>query len=100
MSCADRRREALGRFEVDDRFAYAKPSAGKTDARQVLVLELSAQEAREHLAALRLIALSLGRFLSVSSDPQELAGLLVPDFDSFWWADPAARVAGRETYGF
>jgi hypothetical protein len=89
---------ALGNYGM--RFAYAKPSAGKTDTRQVLVLELSAQEVREHLGALRLIALSLGRFLSVSTDPQELAGLIVPDFTSFWWADPAARAAGRETYGF
>lgn len=83
------------------RFAYAKPSAGKgADARQVLVLEMSGDEVRQHLAAFRLIALSLGRFLSVSCDARELAGLLVPDFDAFWWSDPAVRAAGRDVFGF
>jgi hypothetical protein len=89
---------ALGNYGM--RFAYAKPSAGKTDARQVLVLELSAEEAREHLAALRLIALSLGRFLALSNDTHELAGLIAPDYDSFWWADATTRAAGRDVFGF
>ena len=82
------------------RFAYAKPAPGKGDARQVLVLEMSGDEVRQHLAALRLIALSLGRFLSVSRDARELAGLIVPDFDAFWWSDPAVRAAGRDVFGF
>jgi hypothetical protein len=82
------------------RFAYAKPAAGKSDPRQVHVLEMSADEVRQHLAALRQIALSLGRFLSVSNDARELAGLIVPDFDSFWWSDPSARAAGRDVFGF
>jgi hypothetical protein len=33
-------------------------------------------------------------------DPRELAGLIVPDFDAFWWSEPAARAAGREVFGF
>ena len=82
------------------RFAYAKPAPGKGDARQVLVLEMSGDEVRQHLAALRLIALSLSRFLSVSRDARELAGLIVPDFDAFWWSDPAVRAAGRDVFGF
>lgn len=82
------------------RFAYAKPAAGKSDPRQVNVLEMSADEVREHLAALRMIALSLGRFLALSNDARELAGLIVPDFDAFWWNEPSVRAAGREVFGF
>jgi len=82
------------------RFAYAKPAPGKTDKRQVTVYEMSGDDIRRHLSALRAIALSLGRFLAVSKDARELAGLIVPDFDSFWWSDPAARAAGREVFGF
>ena len=89
---------AHGNFGM--RFAYAKPAPGKTDKRQVTVYEMSGDDVRRHLAALRAIALSLGRFLSVSSNPQELAGLLVPDFDSFYWSDPTARTAGRDVFGF
>lgn len=89
---------AHGNFGM--RFAYAKPSPGKSDARQVTVYEMSGDDVRRHLAALRAIALSLGRFLAVSTNPQELAGLIVPDFDSFWWSEPAARAAGREVFGF
>lgn len=89
---------AHGNFGM--RFAYAKPSPGKADARQVTVYEMSGDDVRRHLAALRAIALSLGRFLAVSKDAEELAGLIVPDFDSFWWSEPAARAAGREVFGF
>ncbi len=89
---------AHGNFGM--RFAYAKPAPGKKDPQQVKVYEMSGDEVRRHLAALRVIALSLGRFLAVSNDARELAGLIVPDFDSFWWSDPSARAAGREVFGF
>jgi hypothetical protein len=89
---------AHGNFGM--RFAYAKPAPGKTDPRQVTVYEMSGDDIRRHLSALRAIALSLGRFLAVSTDARELAGLIVPDFDSFWWSEPAARAAGREIFGF
>ncbi len=89
---------AHGNFGM--RFAYAKPAPGKSDQRQVIVYEMSGDDVREHLAALRAIALSLGRFLAVSNDPNELAGLLAPDFDSWWWSEPAARAAGRQIFGF
>jgi hypothetical protein len=82
------------------RFAYAKPAPGKKEPQQVRVYEMSGDDVRRHLAALRLIALSLGRFLALSNDPRELAGLIIPDFESFWWSDPAARAAGREVFGF
>lgn len=89
---------AHGNFGM--RFAYAKPAPGKKDPQQVKVLEMSSDDVRRHLGALRAIALSLGRFLAVSDDPRELAGLIVPDFDSFWWSDPSVRANGREIFGF
>ena len=89
---------AHGNFGM--RFAYAKPAPAKGDGRQVQVLEMSGDELREHLAALRLIALSLGRFLALSHDAREFAGLIVPDFDSFYWSDPSVRAAGRDVFGF
>jgi hypothetical protein len=89
---------AHGNFGM--RFAYAKPAPGKTDRQQVRVYEMSGDELRRNLSALRLIALSLGQFLALSSDARELAGLIVPDYESFWWSDPGARAAGREVFGF
>lgn len=89
---------AHGNFGM--RFAYAKPAPGKKEPQQVRVYEMSGDDVRRHLAALRAIALSLGRFLAISNDARELAGLIVPDFDSFWWSEPAARAAGREVFGF
>jgi hypothetical protein len=81
------------------RMAYVKPSAGR-DGRSVAVYEMSADEVRAHLAALRQIALRLQRFLALSSDPEELAALLVPDFDAFWWNHPIARANGAAVFGF
>ena len=89
---------AHGNFGM--RFAYAKPAPGKTDKRQVTVYEMSGDDVRRHLAALRAVALSLSRFLSMSNDAPELAGLIAPDFDSFYWSEPSARAAGREVFGF
>lgn len=89
---------AHGNFGM--RFAYAKPAPGKTDKRQVIVYEMSGDDVRRHLSALRAIALSLGRFLALSNDAHELAGLIVPDYEAFWWAEPATRAAGREVFGF
>ena len=54
---------------------------------------------KEHLAALTRGALALQRFLSVSADPQELAGICMPDLDSFYWSDPGARQAAFEVWG-
>ena len=42
----------------------------------------------------------LERFLAVSSDPAELAGLLVPDYDAFWWNHPITRANGTAVFGF
>lgn len=58
------------------------------------------ERADDHMEAVRQIALRLERFLNLSSDPAELASLIVPDFTSWYWSNPAARAFGREVYGF
>jgi len=42
----------------------------------------------------------MNRFLAVSNDPQELAGIVCPDYGSFYWNDPATRAKGRQVFGF
>jgi len=54
---------------------------------------------REHIVALGKIALAVQKFLSVSSDPLELASMVVPDVDSFYFNDPASRQAAFEIWG-
>lgn len=73
------------------RFCYATP-------KKVAVYALENPAA--HLEVLRQFALRLERFLRVSADPHELAGIVCPDFESFWWSSPEARALGRELYGF
>lgn len=73
------------------RFCYATPKKVG-----VYVLEGAAG----HLETLRQFALRLERFLRISADPHELAGIVCPDFESFWWSSPEARALGRELYGF
>ena len=54
---------------------------------------------REHVKALERVALTIQRFLSQSDDPKELAQLVVPDVDSFYFNDPATRQAAFEIWG-
>lgn len=54
----------------------------------------------QHLAALVKVAQALEKFLSISDDPRELAQYVAVDFSSFYWADPAARQAGYEVWGY
>jgi hypothetical protein len=53
-----------------------------------------------HVAALANIARRMERLLSISNDAEEIAACVVPDFDSFYWSDPATRALGREVFGF
>lgn len=46
------------------------------------------------------IAHRLDRFLSISKDPEELAALVIPDADSFYWSHPTALQHRREVYGY
>jgi hypothetical protein len=73
------------------RFCYATP-------KKCAVYRL--EDADEHLAVLRAIALRLERFLAVSSDPHELAGIVCPNYEAFYWNSTAARSMGREVFGF
>ena len=82
------------------RFAYVKPIVGKTDGRAVAVYEMSGDALRGHLEALRQIAIRLGRFLALSSDTDELAGLMVPNYDAFYWNNATTRADGARLYGF
>ena len=75
---------------LDARIAYV------TDKKSVVY---RLENYREHVAALRAIALTVQRFLAVSPDPQVLAGLVVPDVDSFYLADPAARSEAHRQWG-
>ena len=79
---------AFGNYGM--RFCYATP-------KKSAVYEL--ENARDHLAALANIACRLERFLSLSRDPHELAGLLCPNYDSFYWNDPGARATAQEIWG-
>src|SRR5690606_6695403 len=58
------------------RFCYATP-------KKVGVYRL--ENAAAHLEAIRQIFIRMERFLRLSRDRDELMGLLVPDFDSFYW---------------
>jgi hypothetical protein len=53
----------------------------------------------QHVQALGRIALTIQRFLSLSDDANELAKLVVPEVDSFYFADPMARKAAFDVWG-
>ena len=89
---------AAGNFGM--RFAYVKPTVGKKDGRAVAVYEMSGDDIRRHLEALRQIAIRLGRFLALSNDRRELAGLVVPNYDSFYWNHRTTRANGAAIFGF
>lgn len=58
------------------------------------------ENSRHHLNALIRIAQTLERFLALSDDPMVLAGLVSPNFSSFYWNDPGARRVGLELWGY
>ena len=74
---------------LDARLCYVTP-------KKVAVYKL--ENIRQHVEALGTIALTIQRFLSISKDPHELASLVVPDVDSFYFSDPLARQAAFETW--
>lgn len=73
------------------RFTYATPKKAAT---------YRLEDVPQHIEALRQIAIRLGRFLALSRDPHELAGIVCPNYESFYWNDTRARAHGREVYGF
>lgn len=58
----------------------------------------SLENYKEHVAALHRIALTMQRFVSLSRDGQELAGLVVPDTDTFYFNDPVTRQNAWEVW--
>lgn len=52
----------------------------------------------EHRNALHKIALTVERFLALSDDPAEIAALVCPDLESFYWSPPEARQCAFETW--
>lgn len=75
---------------IDPRVAYITPKKSAT---------YRVENVSEHVAALERIGLAIQRFLSISTDPMELAKHVVPDVDSFYFKDPIARQAVFEIWG-
>jgi len=82
---------------------YLAARRGNSDARLCYVTPKKSavyhlENVREHVEALGQIALTIQRFLSISKDPHELAGIVCPDVDSFYFSDPMARQAAFEVW--
>lgn len=104
---------------ADLKTTHMCPSAIKTDhARQVSLYKRARNRARAvisyntpkrgetylldnadaHFEALVLISGTIQRFLALSTDPYELASLVMPDVESFYFNDPATRQAAFEIW--
>lgn len=75
---------------MDARIAYVTP-------KKMAVYGL--ENHRDHVKALLVIADTLHRFLKLSNDPNELARLVVPNVDSFYYNDPVTRQNAFEVWG-
>lgn len=84
----------------DVRFVYTKPSKTKATSRAVNVYPLTAAEVTQQFKAISQVAVRIRNFLSISTDAHELAGILAPNFESYWWNNKEARSLGAETYGY
>lgn len=80
---------AARRANSDARLCYVTP-------KKSAVYHL--ENVRQHVEALGTIALTIQRFLSISNDPHELAAIVCPDVDSFYFSDPLARQAAYELW--
>lgn len=83
---------------------YRAAKGGALDTRVTYVTSkkcatYTLENPQEHLEALIRIAMTIQRFLSVSDDPKALAGLVVPDTESFYYNDGATRQAAFEVWG-
>jgi len=54
---------------------------------------------RAHVDALHRIAMTMQRFLSLSPSTDDIAGLVAPDTDHFFFSDPIARQHAFEVWG-
>lgn len=75
---------------IDPRVTYVTPKKSAT---------YRVEHVQEHVAALEKIGLAIQRFLSVSNDPMELAQMVVPDVESFYFKDAMVRQAVWEVWG-
>ena len=75
---------------LDARVSYITPKKSAT---------YTLENAREHMEALRVIGLTIQRFLSLSDDPKVLASYVVPEVDSFYFGDPVSRKAAYDVWG-
>jgi hypothetical protein len=57
------------------------------------------ENSADHLNALERICMSIQKFLSISEDPQEIASMVSPDIESFYYNDPITRQAAFEVWG-
>lgn len=80
----------VARNTADPRISYVTPKKSAT---------YRLESPDEHFRALVRIAQTIQRFLSLSTDPNELAGLVVPDVDSFYFNDPLTRAKAFKIWG-
>jgi PD-(D/E)XK nuclease superfamily len=57
------------------------------------------ENAAQSYADMNNIARRIMRFLAVSNDAAELAGIVTPRTSEFWWSAPEARTAALEVFG-
>lgn len=81
---------AFRNHDYDPRLAYVT-------SKKAAVYRL--ESAEEHMKSLERIALSVQKLLSVSDDPREIAMMLAPDIESFYFNDPDVRRAAFEIWG-
>jgi hypothetical protein len=82
---------------------YVAARGGDLDARLTYVTPKKCatyrlENVQDHVKSLENIALSIQKFLSISSDPKELASIVVPDLESFYFNDPDTRQAAYEVW--
>ena len=71
--------------------SYVSPKKGAT---------YQLENGEQHLNALVRIAKAMERYLSWSDVAEHYIDITAPDFDSFYWNDPAARRAGFQLWGY
>ena len=93
-----------GQIKVGHARQVAHYTAGNAQARIAYVtpkkLEVYGLEnTSEHRQSLVAIAKRIEKFRSLSDDPQFFVDITVPDIDSFYWANPAARALAFQVWG-
>lgn len=74
----------------DGRVCYVTPKKAAT---------YRVENMRQHVDALVRVAKAIDAFLSVAPTPEELARIVVPNVDSFYYNDPATRQKAFEIFG-